>query len=110
MAKYDGYKWVSFSDFDEYVSVPRGKSIHEYLDSLTHGTISVIAPRIDSPHQGQMKLKDKQREYVPTHQLLDSQLRHHLLPVPPCHPEPIDLVKLIDVDDLVTIFVHHVEE
>ena len=101
MVKYDGYKWVSFSDFDEYVSVPGGKSIQEYLDSLTHGTISVIAPRIDSPHQGQMKLKDTQREYVPTHQLLDNQLQHRLLPVPPCHPEPIDLVKLIDVDDLV---------
>ena len=49
MAKYDGYKWAAFINYDEFLSVGGDKSIEEYADGLPSGTVSVILPRIPPP-------------------------------------------------------------
>ena len=49
MAKYDGYKWAAFIDYDEYISVRGDKSIEEYTEGLPNGTVSVIIPRVPPP-------------------------------------------------------------
>jgi hypothetical protein len=49
MAKYDGYKWAAFIDYDEYISVRGDKSMEEYTEGLPNGTVSVIIPRVPPP-------------------------------------------------------------
>lgn len=49
MAKYDGYKWAAFIDYDEYISVSGHKSMEQYTKGLPIGTVSVLIPRVPPP-------------------------------------------------------------
>jgi hypothetical protein len=73
MAKYDGYKWAFFIDYDEYMVAAGGKSIEEYLEGLPKNTVSVIVDRIS-------RLTKKANEYASTADFMAVVRKEKLIP------------------------------